>query len=57
MRGARVRGLCVRGVIDQDRAALQSRGAVVRERWPAAGAEDAVRVIWNWKFSSESPML
>lgn len=38
VRGAGVRGLCVCGVIECDRAALQIRGTVVRERWPAAGS-------------------
>lgn len=36
--GAGVRGLCVRGVIEWDRAALQIPGTVVRERWPTAGS-------------------
>lgn len=38
VRGAGVRGLCCCGVIECDRPALQIRGAVVRERWPAAGS-------------------
>lgn len=49
VRGAGVRGLSVPGVT--------GAGPRLRGEGAAAGAQDAVPGMWNWKFSSESPVL